>query len=104
VRAGLGLIETVPKVATSTPLQVRVGIVLNGDVPGALFSRFPSVFPKPSTNFELQSKTMVTTEEHEELQFLLRMFRQYVYNSTRQKAQARAILAKNRTDKSKPPT
>jgi hypothetical protein len=47
---------------------------------------------------------MVTTEEHEELQFLLRMFRQYVYNSTRQKAQARAILAKNRTDKSKPPT
>ena len=45
----------------------------------------------------LQSKTIVTAEEHEENQMILRQFRRYVCNLAREKAQKCATNAKNGT-------
>jgi hypothetical protein len=51
---------------------------------------------------ELQSKTMVTAEEHEEIRFLLRPFR--LYSLAKQKAQDRANAGQDRIAISGPRT
>jgi hypothetical protein len=40
---------------------------------------------------ELRSKTMVTVDDREEIQFLTRLFVRYLHNLARQKAQARTV-------------
>jgi hypothetical protein len=45
---------------------------------------------------------MVAAQEHEEIEYLKRMFRRYVYDFTRQKAQDRTIRGKNGTAISTP--
>jgi hypothetical protein len=52
----------------------------------------------------LQSKTMVNIDEHEEIQLILRQFRRWVHNQTKQKAQPDIIRAKNGAAKSAPRT
>jgi hypothetical protein len=51
---------------------------------------------------ELQSKVMVTADEHAEIHLLQRYFSRHVPNLAKEKAQAHAIGAKNAIAESKP--